>query len=542
MPNKIVTSKTRWLRAVSALSATALVALVTGAALPASAANATTPAAVAATPTHAQVAKWGAGYLARQIAANGGHVNAYGFTDVVDTAYAVVGLHAAGVGKAASDQALAFLKTQLGTAFLTNDGSDNPGTLGFFILAAVSAGEDPRHFGGTAAKNDLVARLLKTGRTSGTDAGLFGSSDPSYDGSFRQGVALTALKAAGVTKGNTKTAAGIAWLTRQQCSNGLWTSYRPVVSVPCPVADPNTFAGPDTNSTGMAVQGLAAYALHPMRFKVLSALRSIQSADGGFPFLAAPGQTSDPDSTALSLQAILAENATPTAASWTKNGANPYTALASFQLGCGDAVTDQGAFFYPGDRSPNTLATVQSVPAMAGKTLPLSASVPTSAVPVQSCVGPTVARALTPATTASVTATKKLAGTAGHCPGATGVTIAVDLTAFGKGVKVRCAPGAPATGIAALQQAGFTPVGTAQSGLAFVCRINGFPTAAQQACISTPPPTAYWAYYHALAGATTWSYGTIGAISYHPPQGSIEAWAFGNSAKPSKTPAQVRVS
>ena len=102
MPNKIVTSKTRWLRAVSAVSATALVALVTGAALPASAASAATPAAAAATPTHGQVARWGAGYLARQITANGGHVNAYGFTDVVDTAYAVIGLHAAGVGKAAS--------------------------------------------------------------------------------------------------------------------------------------------------------------------------------------------------------------------------------------------------------------------------------------------------------------------------------------------------------------------------------------------------------------------------------------------------------
>ena len=540
MPNKIVTSKTRWLRAVSAVSATALVALVTGAALPASAASAATPAAAAATPTHGQVARWGAGYLARQITANGGHVNAYGFTDVVDTAYAVIGLHAAGVGKAASDQAVTFLKRQLDTAFLTNDGTDNPGALGYFILAAVSAGEDPRHFGGTAAKNDLVTRLLKTARTSGTDRGLFGTGDPTYDGSFRQGVVLTALKAAGVTKGNAKTAAGIAWLTAQQCSNGLWTSYRPDTSVPCPVADPNTFAGPDTNSTGMAVQGLAAYALRPMRFMVLSALRSIQTDDAGFPFLAAPGQTSDPDSTALALQAILAENATPTAASWTKNGANPYTALAAFQLGCTDAVADQGAFFYPGDRSPNTLATVQSVPAMAGKTLPLPASVPTSAVPVQSCASPTVALSAT--TTAATTVTRTLAGTAGHCPGATGVTVAVDLTAFGKGVKVRCAPGAPTTGIAALQQAGFTPVGTTQSGLAFVCRINGFPTTAQQACISTPPPTAYWAYYHALAGATTWSYSTLGAIAYHPPQGSIEAWAFGNSAKPSKTPAQVRVS
>ena len=130
----------------------------------------------------------------------------------------------------------------------------------------------------------------------------------------------------------------------------------------------------------------------------------------------------------------------------------------------------------------------------------------------------------------------------GHCPGTTGVPVAVDFTAFGKGVQVRCAPGKPATGIAALQQAGFSVAGTTSSGLGFVCRIQKLPTVAQDPCVTTPPPTAYWAYYHALAGATTWSYATIGAFSYKPPQGSIDAWAFGNSAKPTKTPAQVRAS
>ena len=96
--------------------------------------------------------------------------------------------------------------------------------------------------------------------------------------------------------------------------------------------------------------------------------------------------------------------------------------------------------------------------------------------------------------------------------------------------------------VTALQQAGFTVAGTRSSGLGFVCRINGLPTVAQQACIATPPVTAYWSYYHSLAGATTWSYSTLGPLSYKPPQGSIEAWAFGASAKPSKTPAQVRLS
>ena len=135
-----------------------------------------------------------------------------------------------------------------------------------------------------------------------------------------------------------------------------------------------------------------------------------------------------------------------------------------------------------------------------------------------------------------------LAGTAGACPTkTTGVTVAVDFTAFPGGtVQVRCAPGKPGDRVAALQQAGFTPAGTAAYGLAFICRINSLPSTAQQACVTTPPVNAYWAYYHANKGATTWTYSTQGASTYKPAQGSIEAWAFGNRAKPSKTPAQVR--
>jgi hypothetical protein len=90
-----------------------------------------------------------------------------------------------------------------------------------------------------------------------------------------------------------------------------------------------------------------------------------------------------------------------------------------------------------------------------------------------------------------------------------------------------------------LQGAGFTVAGTSQYGLAFVCRINGLPTAAKQKCVSTPPATAYWAYYHGTRTATRWSYNSSGPLSTHPAQGSVEGWAFGAGAKPSKTPAQV---
>ena len=113
------------------------------------------------------------------------------------------------------------------------------------------------------------------------------------------------------------------------------------------------------------MQGLAAYGRHPRRSALIASLNAIRSSDGGFPFLAAPGQAADPDSTALSIQTLLASHASVGAA---------YAVLAGFQLGCADPAGDRGAFFYPGDRSPNVLATVQAVPAAAGLTLPLRPS------------------------------------------------------------------------------------------------------------------------------------------------------------------------
>ncbi|RKN45355.1 hypothetical protein [Micromonospora endolithica] len=120
---------------------------------------------------------------------------------------------------------------------------------------------------------------------------------------------------------------------------------------------------------------------------------------------------------------------------------------------------------------------------------------------------------------------------AAACVGTSGVTVVVDFAALGGGVQVGCAPGDPATGLAALQGAGFTVTGTARWGLAFVCRINGKPTAATEPCVNTPSATAYWSYWHAPSGGS-WSYSTSGASSYNPAPGSVEGWSFGAGAAP----------
>jgi hypothetical protein len=534
----------------SALALSGLALTPAGAGTLAASSSAAAAVSAAAAPSNVAVARYGAGYLAAQIATNGGYVTGFGVgPDLSSTAYAVLALHAAGVGRAASDQAIGYLRSQVATGLSGFDGTDDPGRIGYVILAAESAGQDPRHFGGTAAENDLVARLLATSRSSGTDAGLFGAGDPKFDGSYRQGTALAALAAAGVPKA--AVASNIAWLTRQQCANGFWSSYRADTAAPCPPVDLVNFTGPDTNSTSLAVQGLAAYHSHPLKALVLKTFKQIQSSDGGFPFFAKRRQASDPNSTALSIQALLAEGVAGSLPGYRVAGTTPYAALAAYQLGCGDAAADRGAFFALGVRSANVFATVQSVPALMKATLPLPASTPKASIPTMPCpaAAPAVAArsvaarsvAARPSAAAQASAVA-LAGTAGACPTkTTGVTVAVDFTAFPGGtVQVRCAPGKPATGVAALQQAGFTPAGTAAYGLAFICRINSLPSTTQQACVTTPPVNAYWGYYHANKGATTWTYSPTGASSYKPAQGSIEAWAFGNSAKPSKTPAQVR--
>jgi len=121
------------------------------------------------------------------------------------------------------------------------------------------------------------------------------------------------------------------------------------------------------------------------------------------------------------------------------------------------------------------------------------------------------------------------------CTRTSGVTVVVEYT---RGTVVRgCAAGHPANGLAALKAAGFSYDGTAQYGDAFVCRIDGNPS--DQACASTPPPNAYWAYYHARATDAGWTYWSVGAAQSTPAPGSIDAWAFGADVRPSVSPGAV---
>jgi len=127
------------------------------------------------------------------------------------------------------------------------------------------------------------------------------------------------------------------------------------------------------------------------------------------------------------------------------------------------------------------------------------------------------------------------AAVADACVGSSGVTVVVDFSAFGQGIRVVCVSSVPSTGLGALRAAGFSTAGTVHDGPGFVCRINGLPTNPPEACQLTPPASSSWSYWHATRGGS-WVYSTSGAAFYHPEPGTVEGWSFGSGGTPGIAP------
>jgi hypothetical protein len=120
------------------------------------------------------------------------------------------------------------------------------------------------------------------------------------------------------------------------------------------------------------------------------------------------------------------------------------------------------------------------------------------------------------------------------CEPNTGVTVIVDDQRLGDGmISVGCALGEQATGVRALEHAGFALEGTTTYGLGFICRIDGEPTAAEESCTTTPGAGAYWSYWRGKPGGR-WDYSGGGAESpqSRSPVNSVEGWSFGGGGAP----------
>lgn len=299
---------------------------------------------------------FGASWLARQIDSTGS-LPAGGNASVVfsNTAQAAYALASAETEEAAFDAAVSWLTANT-VDNVPTDGSASPALIGYLLLVSEASGEDPTDFGGV----DLIAALEGTLQADGR----YGSAAATYDGVFRQALALIGLE----TVGETVPTDAVDWLVDQQCvapadAAGGWEAYRADTSVPCASPDLSTFAGPDTNSTAMGTWALAAVGTAPSA-PPLAFLESVQDDSGGFAYLASATASSgvDPNSTAIVIRALLAVGDRPDEAPWVRPGGDPYTALLSFQLSCESPQGDIGAFessFTPG--VADLSATIQAV-------------------------------------------------------------------------------------------------------------------------------------------------------------------------------------
>ncbi|WP_405873370.1 prenyltransferase/squalene oxidase repeat-containing protein [Streptomyces sp. NBC_00005] len=198
-------------------------------------------------------------------------------------------------------------------------------------------------------------------------AGLYGTTDPTYDGVWRQSLALLAQDTVGVKPA----AKAVDWLVGQQCAGGAFAAFRADASGAC---DAKLMV--DTNSTGAAVQALAALGGHDSATgRAVAWLKSVQNKDGGWGY--APGGASDANSTSVVIGALTAVGEKP--AEVEKGGKSPFDALSKLALPCdGDGA---GAFAYQPDKkgklAANADATAAAVVGALGKGLAGDAVKPT---------------------------------------------------------------------------------------------------------------------------------------------------------------------
>ncbi|MEV6589475.1 prenyltransferase/squalene oxidase repeat-containing protein [Streptomyces acidicola] len=179
--------------------------------------------------------------------------------------------------------------------------------------------------------------------------GLYGSADPTYDGVWRQSLALLAQDTVGVKPA----VVAVDWLVGQQCDSGAFAAYRADDSAKCDDKTPV-----DTNSTAAAVQALAALGGHDGEVgRAVRWLKGAQNEDGGWGYQ--PGGASDANSTSVVIGAFVAAGDEP--AEQKKGERSPYEALRALSVPCDE--DGGGAFAFQPDKKGGLLANADATAA-----------------------------------------------------------------------------------------------------------------------------------------------------------------------------------
>jgi hypothetical protein len=321
-----------------------------------------------------------AAWLATKVTSDGSVENPFspGTPSTVWTVNVALALTAAGSQPAALQSALGYIQTHV-DSYAIDMGTDNAGRLGYLILLAEANGLDPKAFGTPAT--DLVARLQAL--YGEVEPGLYDTPDV-YSSVTYQSLAILALIAAGeVVPGD-----AVDWLIDQQCLagegpagvEGGWQGYRAPSGgglEDCVVTGSPTFVSPDTSNTSYAVQalavagGLGGLAADPDTF-----FETLQGAAGaragGFAFNLLDPTSVDPNSTAVVIQALLAQG--EDLSTWALGGGDPMASLESWVVTSG---ADAGALASPFSAGfADIFATYQGVWGLAEQPFPFEAPAP----------------------------------------------------------------------------------------------------------------------------------------------------------------------
>ena len=231
-----------------------LVALSVGLAFATSAASSSTPLQAAGS------------YLAAVQQPDGGFAEAGRQSDASLTAWAALGLVAAGVGSDARSKALAYLQAHAADAGPTTDSA-------LAVLARVALGDRPEA---------LIERLRAVRPGGLVNVEIW---------------TILALRAAG----DPAPSGLVADLRSTQARSGGWSWTRG--------------GAPDSNDTAAAIEALRAAGVsgRPIT-RALAALRAFRNRDGGYGLTR--GRDSDGQSTAWAIQALLAAGGKPARATW----------------------------------------------------------------------------------------------------------------------------------------------------------------------------------------------------------------------------------
>ncbi|HEX4754384.1 MAG TPA: hypothetical protein VH661_01365 [Candidatus Dormibacteraeota bacterium] len=289
----------------------------------------------AATPATSQ-ANAALRYLYGQVGTNGSIAGSLGATEDTVISVADSGFDPATLKGASGTTAYHYLSTHA-SAISTAGGAAK------YVLAWVAAGKP--------AAIDASAWLTKLNAPAGGGGflepnGAFHNGNATIEtaNAFSQSLAVLADLAAG----HSLPAHATGWLRCAQRPGGGF-GY----AINDAAATPPSFCGDtssDTNDTGIVMQALGRAGVVTATPAVTIYLHSAQQPDGGFSF----GTTgsSDPDSDAIVIQALVAIGQDPTGAAWRKGGHNPLTNLESFADPHGS-----GGYIFPGNTVPDAFTT-----------------------------------------------------------------------------------------------------------------------------------------------------------------------------------------